>query len=76
MVEVLGEARRSGEGRGGGGAEWNERNSVDVSEWRGEASFGRNHAEAEVAMVDRGELRRDEAREGAMRSRGPRALLI
>ena len=41
----------------GGAAEWNERNSVDVSERRGEAWFGRNHAEAEAAMVDCDEKR-------------------
>ena len=54
----LGGAAISGKGRGGGAAEWNEGNSVDVSEQRGEAW---NQAEAEAAMVDDGEQRRDEA---------------
>ena len=47
----------------GGAAEWDEANSVDISERRGEAWFGRNHAEAEAAMANSGE-----------KKKGPRAL--
>ena len=45
----------------GGKAQWDEGESVDMVGGGEEARVGRNQAEAEAAMEDRGELRRDVA---------------
>jgi hypothetical protein len=55
----LGVAAISGEGQVGGAAQRDEGESVDVVGGGEEACGGRNQAEAEAAMEDRGELWRD-----------------
>ena len=59
-VVLSGEAATPVRGQVGGAADWNEGASVDVVGGGEEARVGRNHAEAEAAMVDDGEQRRDE----------------
>ena len=56
-VVLPGEAGTPARGQVGGAADWNEGASVDVVGGGEEARVGRNHAEAEAAMVYRGELR-------------------
>lgn len=56
---VLAKQATPARGQGGGAAEWNEGDPVDVVGGGEEARFGRNQAEAEAAMVDDGQLRRD-----------------
>ena len=56
-VVLSGEAGTPARGQVGGAAEWNEGETMDVEGRREEARVGQNHAEAEAAMVYRGELR-------------------
>ena len=72
-VEVVAESNGDGQAPGGaargtpamnwwgGEAQWDEGESVDMVGGGEEARVGRNQAEAEAAMVDDGEQRRDEA---------------
>ena len=72
-VEVVAESNGDGQAPGGaargtpatnwwdGEAQWDEWESVDMVVGGEEARVGRNQAEAEAAMEDRGELRRDVA---------------
>ena len=60
-VVLSGEAGTPARGQVGGADEWNEGDSVDVVGGGEEARVGRNQAEAEAAMEDDGEQRRDVA---------------